>query len=131
MFDNYVFSENSCKNVLNKDGKIDGFEMKTLITYYRGVPVSMVHDVKVEVDGVEVPRESIKFSPNGEDYFTLNEMETVTTYRWEYGEEATIFVEREGGLSKGEHDVKLTTVLRVAYIPVPFEGTRTRKVVIG
>ena len=42
----------------------------------------MVHDVKVEVDGVEVPRESIKFSPNGEDYFTLDEMETVTTYRW-------------------------------------------------
>lgn len=131
MFDNYVFSENTCKNVLNKDGKVNGFEMKTLITYYRGVPLSMVHDVKVEVDGVEVPRENIKFSPNGEDFFTLDEMETVTTYKWEYGAEATVFVENEGGLSKGEHDVKLTTVMRVAYIPVPFEGVRTRKVVIG
>lgn len=27
----------------------------------------MVRDVKVEVDGVEVPRENIKFSPNGEE----------------------------------------------------------------
>ena len=130
MYDNYVFIENTCKNVLNKDGKVNGFEMKTLITYYRGVPLSMVHDVKVEVDGVEVPRESIKFSPNGEDFFTLDEMETVTTYKWEYGVEATVFVEKEDGLSKGEHDVKLTTIMRVAYIPVPFEGVRSRKVVI-
>lgn len=130
MFDNYVFSEGTCKNVADKDGKINGFELKTLITYYRGIPLSMVHDVKAAVDGVEVPRNSIKFSPNGEDYFTLDEMETVTSYKWEYGEEATVFVEMEGGLSKGEHDVKLTTFIRVAYIPVPFEGTRTRKVVI-
>lgn len=130
MFDNYVFSEGSCKNVSDKDGKIIGFEMKTLITYYRGIPLSMVHDVQVKVDGVEVPRESIKFSANGKDYFTLSEMETVTTYRWEYGEEATVFVEKEGGLSKGEHEVSLTTVSRVSYIPVPFSGTRTRKVVI-
>lgn len=130
MFDNYVFSEGSCKNVLNKDGKITGFEMKTLITYYRGIPLSMVHDIQVKVDGVEVPRESIKFSVNGKDYFTLDEMETVTTYRWEYGEEAAVFVEKEGGLSKGEHEVSLTTVSRVSYIPVPFSGTRARKVVI-
>lgn len=130
MFDNYVFSEGSCKNVSDKDGKVIGFEMKTLITYYRGIPLSMVHDVKVAVDGADVPREKIKFSPNGEDYFTLSEMETVTTYRWEYGEEATVFVEMEGGLSKGEHEVSLTTVSRVSYILVPFSGTRTRKVII-
>lgn len=130
MFDNYVFREGSCKNVSDKDGKVIGFEMKTLITYYRGIPLSMVHDVQVKVDGVEVPRENIRFSANGKDYFTLSEMETVTTYRWEYGEEATVFVEKEGGLSKGEHEVSLTTVSRVSYIPVPFSGTRTRKVVI-
>ena len=131
MFDNYVFVEGSCKNVANKEEKINGFELKTLITYYRGIPLSMVHDVKIAVDGVEIPRESIKFSPNNQDYFTLDEMETVSSYKWEYGEEATIFVEKEDGLSKGEHDVSLTTVIRVAYIPVPFDGKRTRKVVIN
>ncbi|MGV8981037.1 C-glycoside deglycosidase beta subunit domain-containing protein [Clostridium sp.] len=55
-----MFSENTCKNVLNKDGKINGFEMKTLITNYRGIPLSMVHDVKVEVDGNEVPSTAVK-----------------------------------------------------------------------
>lgn len=131
MFDNYVFIEGSCKNVADKEGKINGFELKTLITYYRGIPLSMVHDFKVAIDGVEVPRESIKFSPNNQDYFTLDEMETVTSYKWEYGEEGTLFVEKEGGLSKGEHDISLTSVIRVAYIPVPFDGKRTRRVIIN
>ena len=50
MFDNYVYNENSLKN-FQEDGLIKGFEMQTQITYYRGIPLSMVHDVIVEVDG--------------------------------------------------------------------------------
>lgn len=130
MFDNYVFTEGSCKNV-EKDGKTIGFSLQTLITYYRGIPCSMIHDVKVEVDGREVDRKDIRFSPNGEDYFTLDELTTVTTYKWEYGEQALIFVEKSGGLSAGEHEITLTTAVRVAYIPVPFAGSKTRTVVIA
>lgn len=130
MFDAYVFTEGTCKNV-EKDGRIVGFQMQTLITYYRGIPCSMIHDIQVAVDGVEVARENILFSPDGTDFFTLDELETVTTYKWEYGEPGTVFVRRPGGLPKGEHEVTLTTVIRVAYIPVPFSGTRTRKVRIA
>lgn len=129
MFDNYVFSEGTCKNTVC-DGKVTGFEMKTRITYYRGIPCSMIHDVKVSVDGKPVDRDAIRFSPDGEDFFTLNELETVTSYKWEYGEEAVVRVVMDGGLSKGSHEVTLTTAIRVAYIPVPFEGTATRTVVI-
>jgi len=130
MFDNYVFTKGSCKNV-EKDGKTIGFSLQTLITYYRGIPCSMIHDVKVSVDGQEVDRRDIRFSPNNRDYFTLAEMETVTTYKWEYGEQATIFVEKDGGLQEGEHEITLTTAIRVAYIPVPFSGSKTRTVVIA
>lgn len=125
MFDNYVLSNGDVRNVLNDDGKVIGFDMKTLITYYRGIPLSMVHDVVVEVDGAPVPRESIRFSCDGKDFFTLDEMETVTSYKWEYGTEATIFVALDGGLAKGQHNITLTTVVRVEYVPVPFSGTRT------
>ena len=130
MFDNYVFTKGSCKNV-EKDGKVIGFSLSTLITYYRGIPCSMIHDIKVIVDGQEVDRKDIRFSPNGEDYFTLYELETVTTYKWEYGEQATIFVEKDAGLLAGEHEITLTTAIRVAYIPVPFAGSKTRKVTIA
>lgn len=130
MFDHYVFTENTCKNV-EKENKIVGFSLQTLITYYRGIPCSMIHDIKVEVDGIEVPREHIRFSPDGEDFFTLDELETVSSYKWEYGEQGTVFVEQEGGLTKGAHNVTLTTAIRVAYIPVPFGGTKTRNVTIA
>jgi hypothetical protein len=130
MFDAYVFTEGTCRNV-EAEGEVKGYQLQTLITYYRGIPCSMIHDIKVSVDGISVPRENIRFSPNGKDFFTLEELETVTTYKWEYGEQGTVYIVQPGGLSKGSHEVTLTTTIRVAYIPVPFSGSRTRTVNIA
>lgn len=57
MFDNNVFIEGTCKNV-KEDGKVIGYEMQTHITYYRGIPLSMINYVKVKVDGVEVQKKT-------------------------------------------------------------------------
>lgn len=131
MFDNNVFIENSCRNV-NEHNQITGFELKTYITYYRGIPLSMVNDLQVIVDEVQVPRENIRVSPDqGQYWFTLDEMETVTGHKWEYNIPVTIFVLQEGGLSVGEHQVKLVVNVRTAYIPVPLMGEQTRTVVIA
>ncbi|GHV42148.1 hypothetical protein AGMMS49546_19820 [Spirochaetia bacterium] len=129
MFDNYVWSDQQVRQV-SKDGKVSGFELKTLITYYRGIPLSMINDFEVIVDGKKVPREKIHFSPDGAEWFTLDEMLTVATFRWEYGEEGIVFVEWEGGLSKGVHEITFRQSTRAAYIPVPFGGERTAKVTI-
>ncbi len=129
MFDNNVFIENTCRNV-EEEGKIIGYEMQTHITYYRGIPLSMVNFIKVEVDGKEVPEEDIRFTSDHIDWFTLQEMETVAEIKWEYGVPATVRVLKEGGLEKGEHEVKLTVCTRTAYIPVPLKGEMTRKVMI-
>ncbi|PHP52764.1 C-glycoside deglycosidase beta subunit domain-containing protein [Actinomyces ruminis] len=130
MFDGYIFTENSLANV-EEDGKTIGFEMRTRIPYYRGIPLSMVHDVEVEVDGEAVPRDSIRFTADdGEHWFTLEEMETVTFFRWEYADEATVRVLKDGGLGPGEHEVLLRVSARVAYIPVPFSGEMKRTVTI-
>lgn len=125
MFDNYVLSDDGFKNV-EKDGDIIGYELRTRITYYRGIPLSMIEDIQLKVDSEEVPREKIRFSPDGETYFTLDEMWTVTTYKWEYGQEGIIFVEQQGGLPKGKHNISLTQGVRVSYIPVPFFGSKTK-----
>lgn len=130
MFDNNVFKKDSCKNTV-VDGKITGFELETFITYYRAIPLSMVNDISVKVDGVVVPRENIRCSAEGEDWFTLDEMETVTTYKWEYDVPLKIRVLQEGGLPKGEHEVELTVITRTAYIPIPIKGVNSRKVVIA
>ena len=128
MFDNNVFLKDSCRNYC-AEGKVAGFELATNITYYRGIPLSMVEFIKVAVDGAEVPNETILISVDKIDWFTLKEAETVVTYKWEYGEPLYIRVPGEG-LSRGEHKVTLTVATRTAYIPVPIVGVKERTVVI-
>ena len=130
MFDNNVFKKDSCKNTVI-DGKTVGFELETYITYYRAIPLSMINDIVVKVDGKEIPRQAIRCSAEGEDWFTLDEMTTVTTYKWEYDVPLKVRVLQEGGLSSGEHDVELTVVTRTAYIPIPIKGVNARKVTIA
>ncbi len=130
MFDNNVFIKDTCRNV-EENGAAIGYEMQTYITYYRGIPLSMINYLKVEEDGAEVPRENIRFTPDGIDWFTLDEMTTVGTIKWEYGARGTVRVLKEGGLSKGTHNIKLTVCTRTAYIPVPLEGNMTREVTIA
>lgn len=139
MFDGYILTDNSVRNILaddtlttNADSTSIGFQMRTRIPYYRGVPLSMVHDVVVEVDGKRVDPSSIRFSADaGAHWFTLEEMWTVASMRWEYADEAFVRVMRPGGLSSGTHDIKLEVAIRVAYIPVPFGGTMTRTITIS
>ncbi|MDO4285257.1 MAG: DUF6379 domain-containing protein [Eubacteriales bacterium] len=132
MFDNNVFIEGSCRNV-EQSGELIGYELGTYITYYRGIPLSMVNDIGVKEDGESVPREAIRCSVDqGEYWFTLDEMETVSSYahKWEYGEPMTVRVLKKGGLSKGTHQIVLTVNVRTAYIPVPLEGSKERTVEI-
>lgn len=129
MFDNNVFIENTCVNV-EESGKIIGYEMQTHITYYRGIPMSMIEYIRVNADETEVPAGDIRISVDYEDWFTLSEAETVVDYKWEYGEPLYVRVLKEGGLSRGTHKVKLTVATRTAYIPVPLEGIKERTVEI-
>jgi hypothetical protein len=124
MFEPYVISDDGFENV-NKNGKIIGYQLKTRIAYYRGVPLSMVDKIELVVDDVLVLSDKIHFTV-GEETFTLKEMETVTSTKWEFGQQATIFVDQPGGLKKGEHKIFLSQTTRVAYYPFPLEGRRTR-----
>ena len=56
----------------------------------------MVDKIELVVDDQPVPSEKIRFTV-GEDTFTLKEMETVTSVKWEFGQQATIFVDQPGG----------------------------------
>ena len=128
MFDNNVFIAGTCTNAV-ENGAVVGYELQTNITYYRGIPLSMVEFINVAADGVEAPVENIRISVDQNDWFTLKEAETVTSYKWEYGEPLYIRVLGEG-LTSGTHKVKLTVATRTAYIPVPLVGIKERDVVI-
>lgn len=129
MFDNNVFIKGTCKNTV-MDNQNVGFEMQTHITYYRAIPLSMINRIGVKVDNEEIQEEDILCSVDQEDWFTLSEMETVTTYKWEYGEPLYVRVLKNGGLIAGNHKVELAVATRTAYIPVPIVGVMEREVVI-
>jgi hypothetical protein len=129
MFERYLFRRDSCKNVVT-DNKTTGYELKTYISYYRSVPLSMIHMIDVTVDGKKVDQNQIRFTPDQIEWFTLDEMKTVAHYKWEYGCEATVLILEDGGLSKGNHHVRLEIAIRTPYVPVPFGGAVEREIVI-
>lgn len=117
MFDRYLIVEDSLKNTGSADAP-DGFQFEARLGYYRGLGLSMIEDLGVTVDGVQMPRESIRFEIDGQS-FSLDEMETQYDRRWPFGHKAVIRVAKPGGLSRGAHKLELTERLRVSYMPFP------------
>ncbi len=117
-----IFDPNGFKNT-EKGGLVTGYEFKFKAQYYRGITLSIVRDIKVNVDGEDVKREDIRFTVNGET-FTLEEMRTVvdSDYRWEFGEFAKVSVVKEGGLSKGNHHIHARQVIAPSYMPFQIEA---------
>ena len=117
-----VFNPDGFGNV-EADGKVTGFKFEFKAQYYRGFTLSIVRDIKVNVDGKDYPREDIRFSVNGET-FTLEEMRTTidSDYRWEFGDYATVTVLTEGGLAKGAHHIAATQIIAPSYMPFVTEA---------
>lgn len=115
MMDNKMIVEGSLANYV-EDGVVKGVQVKGRLPYYRGLGLSMVEDIALEIDGEPVAREHIRFSVRGKTY-TLDEMETVYDDRWNYAEKATIVALKEGGLAPGDHSVTMAVRMRVSYLP--------------
>ena len=112
----YVLCEDGFENRL-EDGQIQGFNVRMRIPYYRGVPLSMVDDILIIVDGVSYTGDDILFEVH-DGTFTLAEMTTVVRHRWAYGEKATVKVVKPGGLAPGQHHVEAYVKLRISYLPI-------------
>lgn len=117
-----IYNPEGFKNI-EADGKIIGYQFEFKAQYYRGITLSIVRDIKVNVDGVDAAREDIRFTVNGET-FTLEEMRTVidSEYRWEFGDYATVSVMKEGGLGKGSHHIRAIQVIDPSYMPFQIEA---------
>ena len=113
MFDRYMIIEDSLRRT---DG---GFEFDIRIPYYRGIALSMIEAFEVTVDGEAVPRDSVRLVLRGTE-FTHDDLEQDAETRWEFGEIATLKVDRP--LEPGEHTIRQATQLRISYLPAPLRG---------
>ncbi len=116
-----IYNPEGFKNI-EKDGSIIGYQFEFKAQYYRGFTLSIIRDIKVNVDGVDEPRENIRLTVKGET-FTLDETRTMIDpdYRWEFGDYATVTVLRDGGLSKGSHHIKAVQIIAPSYMPFQLE----------
>jgi hypothetical protein len=109
MYDQHVIVPGSLRNTAQ------GFELGIRLPYYRGQWLSIVEDIAVTVDGQRHPRDAVRFSVRGRT-FTLDEMETATAERWDFGEVAMLQV-LAAPLAAGEHEVTVAEQLRISYLP--------------
>jgi len=115
MFEKYMICQDGFQNV-EQEGRAAGFSLQLRVPYYRGIYLSIVHDVIVWVDGEKYTRGDMKFTADG-DTFTLAEMETAVNHRWGFGDKAVLSVAKEGGLASGRHHVAVELQLRISYLP--------------
>jgi hypothetical protein len=115
MYDQHIIVPGSLAHV-TEHGRITGYEIGIRLPYYRGQWLSIVEDIAVTVDGVKAPRDAVRFTLRGHRW-TLDELETATTARWEFGEVAQLSVLQDGGLAAGEHELTVAEQLRISYLP--------------
>lgn len=117
-----IYNPDGFRNIV-EEGSVTGYQFQFKAQYYRGITLSIVHDIRVNVDGEDAAREDISLTVHGET-FTLDEMLTVvdSDYRWEFGEYATVNVKKKGGLSAGKHHIKAVQLIVPSYMPFPVEA---------
>ncbi|MGI6325655.1 MAG: C-glycoside deglycosidase beta subunit domain-containing protein [Saccharofermentanales bacterium] len=124
MYEKHMLARDDIQSVV-ENGVGTGFIVKLKIPYYRGVCLSLVEDIQVRFNDRLFTRDQLTFSVSGET-FTFKEMETQTTFRWEFGEKATVFVPLPGGIPLGMHRIEVTVSIRISYMG----GTRPFTVVL-
>ncbi len=120
-----VLSNKGYQNLKNESGEVTGFEVYGRCYYYRGIPLCLVDDCFVVVDGVKYGTDKISFKVDGET-FTFAQMATVQAFYWNYGYLAAIQVELPGGLDESvPHEITLDYTLRTYYLPFNHHGNAT------
>lgn len=129
MFDKYIVCEDEIRNV-SEAGQVVGFQFQARLPYYRGLGISMIEDLQVEVDGQPVAREAIRVTLHGRTY-TLDEMEREYDDRWEFGEKGMVTVRQPGGLGQGQHRIQVSPYLRISYLPFILTGQDAKTLTVA
>ena len=117
MFEKFMLDpEDKIENVVN-NGVIEGIKIKVRIPYYRGVMLCLVKDAEVRIGNQVFTSDQMKFIVGGEEYY-FDDMATITSVRWEFGEKAELYVPLTNGLPEyGPTDIAVGIAILVSYNP--------------
>lgn len=115
MYEKYMLDERSFQNVFDR-GRVTGFQIGVRVTHYHGIPLSLIGQLDLTVDGVSYGTNDITFSVKGRT-FTIPECWDTVDVRWDFAEVAIVTVKKEGGLAPGAHDIRFTQTLNAYEFP--------------
>lgn len=133
-FDDRVIREDGFYN-MTLNGKTVGFNLDLRINYYRGLPLSSVHQIKLTVDGEEIPQDLMLFELNGK-FFTVDQLPELYAEYWGIKKAAHLRV-YNGGLEDGIHDVDVHIEYKSPYMSFGpgiygmIDGSGKKKMAIG
>lgn len=112
-----VICDDSLKAIV-VNGKEIGYSFDVRLSYYRGAFLSCIDAFGLKVDGKTVENQNITFGINGKT-IAIDQLSDCVSEFWRLIEPAHIEVIHEDGLGEGEHEIDLTLMLRVPYLPIP------------
>lgn len=126
LFEKYVICDDGFGNFTDENGDVKGFTVKIRAPYYRAVRLSLIDSITLKVDGQEYSPKDMTFTVE-DGTFTLDELRTCYDLYWGFGEAATLTVNNDDGIgrafSTGWHNVEVSVVLRIIYVPGGFSAT--------
>lgn len=112
-----VICDNSLRSIIVNNSKI-GFAFDIRLSYYRGLFLSCVDEFDLFVDGERINHQDITFCINGK-MFPIEFLRECSSEFWGLTTPARIEVLKEKGLDIGDHQIDLTLMLRIPYMPIP------------
>ena len=108
-----IFCDENIRNLVVEGCRI-GYEFKIKYPNYRGANLSCIEELNFEVDGKQLPRDSVYFLLNGKQ-FLLDELPDLFKEYWFILDPATIRVMCPGGIEAGEHTIRVLMRHRIPY----------------
>ena len=117
MFEKFMLDPSDPIENVVRNGVIEGIKIKVRIPYYRGVMLALVQDAEVTVGDKVFSRDQMTFWVRGQEYH-FEDMKTITSVRWEFGEKAELFVPLINGLPEyGPTSIRVGIQILVSYSP--------------
>ena len=96
----------------------DGYQINVRLNWYRSLPLSCVQNIKLVVDGEEVPSSDMRFAVNGNQY-TIDEIAEKVEEFWFVQDAAQLQVLQLSKVHAGEsHEIEAEIALRFPYIAI-------------
>lgn len=96
----------------------DGIAIAIQLPWYRSLWLSCVDDLAVQVNGVDIPKESLRFELQGRSY-TVAELPDQWETLWFVADKPDIIIPLDPATAAGDRlDVQVTLTLRLLYMQI-------------